>query len=85
LVAQRAIKAEDIAEQEERILKDSGVRAVDRFQDENGTWTYSTEPIPRDPATGKPVLDALRKAGKLYQVRSRVEGGKILQLAGRIK
>jgi hypothetical protein len=85
LVAQRAIKAEDIAEQEERILKDSGVRAVDRFQDENGTWTYSTEPIPRDPTTGKPVLDALRKAGKLYQVRSRVEGGKILQLAGRIK
>lgn len=85
LVAQRAIKAEDIAEQEQRILKDSKIQIVDRFQDENGTWTYSTEPIPRDPTTGKPILDALRKAGKLYQVRSRVEGGKILQLAGRIK
>jgi hypothetical protein len=85
LVAQRGVKAGDIAEQEERILRDSGVRVVDRFQDEGGTWTYSTEPIPRDPTTGKPVLDALRKAGKLYQVRSRVQDGKITQAAGRVK
>jgi DNA-binding protein H-NS len=85
LVAGRALKAGDIAEQEERVLRDSGVRIVDRFQDEGGTWTYSTEPIPRDPTTGKPILDALRKAGKLYQVRSRGAEGKVIQSAGRVK
>jgi hypothetical protein len=85
LGVERAMSAEQRGKEEKTILTRAGVNIVDQVQDENGFWTFSTQPIPRDEKTGKPALGALRKAGALYQVRSSARGNRIIQVPGRLK
>ena len=82
LVAQRALQAGQIAEEEQRILEGAGVRVVDRVQNpDSGEWYYTTERIPRD-ESGRPILKNLLAARKVFVVRSRPEGRRIAQKAG---
>ena len=84
LGAERTLSAEDRGREEQRILTGAGLTIVDRAQDEKGHWIFSTRQIPRD-ENGRPILEELRKAGALYQVRSRKEGDRVLQVPGRMK
>ena len=75
MVAQSSMQANQIRDEEQKVLAKVGVNAIDSYRDpKTGAWFYSTTPMVRS-ADGTVDLVASAKAGNLYQVQETTANG----------